>query len=571
MSSPEIQVQRRNSMFKMSQSRTPKSLIHLLRSRINMLEQVVWLHSIDIESSIAELRARGKISADGEALESESHPDFGEPIEPEETLSMNGSLNFECDGQARYFGSSSGRAELLQYASKACMIASPGGSFQSFDMDDIPPELVDHLVDLYFQWEQPWHQVVDETLFKQSQRDNGRFFSPLLLNCILAIGSRYSDRVDVRSDPNDPKTAGQLFLENAEVMLHFDLRSPTTATVQSLSVLAMAYVAMGSDAAAWLRHGMAFRMAFDMGFNLDPSTLMRSGQISPEEAQLRTQIYWALYCTDKFYGPRKLPPGVEMQCAFDTCLLEIKQWKYSLPPELKVNRTGKKNKFPHAYTLNMSYHTSIILLCKPFLPKNYSASPESHPQKDKVTQKAILLCAEAAKEIAALSQQYRAVFGSFRRSPVTATHCTLSAALATIQADSFGHTASRKSTTHLIETFLKTLEELSDSWVPAGRYWSSVRQMAQGPGQTGTDDMVVLPTVADLQPMHRTLEFPFNEQHMDQAILQQYLSTGWIGLPEEPGFNAGGFDLTNPHSLVSLFDQSGSEGYSMPFLFDGHT
>ncbi|KAJ5162550.1 fungal-specific transcription factor domain-containing protein [Penicillium coprophilum] len=123
------------------------------------------------------------------------------------------------------------------------MTTNPSRGPQMLDMDeDIPPELVDHLLDLYFQWEQPWNQVVDETLFRKSQGDNGRFFSTLLLNCILAIGSRYSERIDLRTDPNDPNTAGQLFLDSAEVMLHFDLRSPSIVTVQSLSVMAMAYV-----------------------------------------------------------------------------------------------------------------------------------------------------------------------------------------------------------------------------------------------------------------------------------------------------------------------------------------
>lgn len=127
------------------------------------------------------------------------------------------------------------------------MTTSPSRGSRLLDMDeDISPELIDHLLELYFQWEQPWNQVVDETLFRQSQADNDRFFSTLLLNCILAIASRYSERTDVRTDPNDPNTAGQLFLENAEVMLHFDLRSPSIVTVQSLSVMAMAYVVSNS-------------------------------------------------------------------------------------------------------------------------------------------------------------------------------------------------------------------------------------------------------------------------------------------------------------------------------------
>ena len=255
-------------------------MIYLLKSRVELLEQILWLHSIDIESSIAELRSRRSISPDEQGLDIDAHSISTESsTQLEETLSLNGSLSFECDGETRYFGTSSGRVELLQYSNSESNIEqriipmlsgiSKVDQFEFHPLDSLPsavpldpymasslsrgsrlidigedisPELVDHLLELYFQWEQPWNQVVDETLFRQSQKDNGRFFSTLLLNCILAIGSRYSERIDLRTDPNDPNTAGQIFLENAEVMLHFDLRSPSIVTVQSLSVMAIAYV-----------------------------------------------------------------------------------------------------------------------------------------------------------------------------------------------------------------------------------------------------------------------------------------------------------------------------------------
>lgn len=102
-------------------------------------------------------------------------------------------------------------------------------------------ELEAHLLEQYFIWEQPWLQVVDEALFRESRENNGRYFTPLLLNCILASGSRFSDRVEVRSDPNDPNTAGRIFLEAAEVLLHFDLKRPSITTIQSLAVLGTVY------------------------------------------------------------------------------------------------------------------------------------------------------------------------------------------------------------------------------------------------------------------------------------------------------------------------------------------
>lgn len=44
---------------------------------------------------------------------------------------------------------------------------------------------------------------------------------------------------------------------------------------------------------------MANRLVLDMGLNLDPSSFVASDRMTIEEAELRRQIYWALYCVDK--------------------------------------------------------------------------------------------------------------------------------------------------------------------------------------------------------------------------------------------------------------------------------
>lgn len=84
--------------------------------------------------------------------------------------------------------------------------------------------------------------MLDERLFRQSKQDNGKYFSPLLHYCILAMGSRYSDRAEVYSDPDVPNTAGKIFLDVIEVLLHHDLKLPSITTIQSLSILAIFYV-----------------------------------------------------------------------------------------------------------------------------------------------------------------------------------------------------------------------------------------------------------------------------------------------------------------------------------------
>jgi hypothetical protein len=106
----------------------------------------------------------------------------------------------------------------------------------------VPQNLKDHLIDLYFTWEQPWYPVVNEHLFRHSERANGRYCSPLLLNSIMAVGSRYSDGPEVLTDPNDKNTAGRVFLERAEVLLHDQIKRPDITTIQALAILSIAYI-----------------------------------------------------------------------------------------------------------------------------------------------------------------------------------------------------------------------------------------------------------------------------------------------------------------------------------------
>ncbi|PWY88117.1 hypothetical protein BO94DRAFT_516614 [Aspergillus sclerotioniger CBS 115572] len=509
----------------------PKSLVALLQSRIKLLEQVLLLHSIDLDASVAQLRARGTTSFVADEIATE----------------CDGSLNFGGDGEARYFGASSGRLELQSSGTTdAGPISSDAAArhlsalyHQARDQEtEIPVELMNHLVDLYFEWEQPWFQVVDEALFRQSWQTGGRYCSPLLLNCIFAIGSRYSDREEVRSCPEDPNTAGQLYLEVAEVLLHFDLKSPSITTIQSLAIMAMCYVATGFDAKGWLRHGMAIRLALDMGLNLDHSNLVRSPQLPAEEVNLRRQIYWALYCTDKLWAsytgrvctmldfqtlvslpstfssvtirdsPRRtslgalhyalctqcqilekilvnlwrLPPGIRRQAFFESCLLELKTWKYDLPVGLTANDLQKGDSLAHIYILHMVYHTSIILLAKPFL------SPTSNPPHRAGDPSLIIqinLCMEAARDICLLGNKYREIFGSFRRSPVTATHCTLSAALVLLQVRDGGKKSYGPSL-QLVESCILTLKELSDSWMPAQNYCRGLQRILKRTHYTGS-------------------------------------------------------------------------------------
>ncbi|KAF7591566.1 hypothetical protein BBP40_001446 [Aspergillus hancockii] len=134
----------------------------------------------------------------------------------------------------------------------------------------------------------------------------------------------------------------------------------------------------------------------------------------------------------------------------------------------------------------MVYHTAVILLTRPYQEDQRSPnSPNSlHlPQQssDNIAQKASILHLEAAKHVCALGEQYRVVFGSFRQNPITATYCTLSAALALLNPSSQGTQDAPRNDIDKgnVESGLKMLE-LSHAWWPAGKYHCSLLHMIYG-------------------------------------------------------------------------------------------
>lgn len=125
-------------------------------------------------------------------------------------------LQLNCQGRGSHVVLISAFLDHLETSEEQRKLTPPrthlARIFDAMDSElQISEELESHLIDLYFMWEQPWCQVVDESLFRESRATNGRYFSPLLLNCILAIGSRHSDRPEIRSNPDNPQTAGRVF------------------------------------------------------------------------------------------------------------------------------------------------------------------------------------------------------------------------------------------------------------------------------------------------------------------------------------------------------------------------
>jgi hypothetical protein len=243
------------------------------------------------------------------------------------------------------------------------------------------------------------------------------------------------------------------------------------------------------------------------------------------------------------YAPKKLTRGNQRQTFFDSCLLDLKSWRYRLPPELQTRYPGTSDiqTRPHVYILDMVYHTSIIMLAKPFLTQKQRSStdnpaPESQSKSeshiDQIAERAATLCMDAAREICLLGEQYRKTFGSFRQSPVTPTHCTLSAVLFLILGlkhcrgdDDDGENHS-KATTRLVNSCAMTLAELANAWMPARQYWKAVVSMVKGrePSQSRVQGSSSSPVVESTPPRDPAVAPVFNTGAIDGSVWDNALN-----------------------------------------------
>lgn len=95
----------------------PKSIVLMLKDRIELLERVLWLHSIDVDASIAQLRTEryNSINNSRNSLTA-PQPPLRNHSELDGALWSNGAFDTEGEGEGevQFFGSCSGRVDLLK-------------------------------------------------------------------------------------------------------------------------------------------------------------------------------------------------------------------------------------------------------------------------------------------------------------------------------------------------------------------------------------------------------------------------------------------------------------------------
>lgn len=141
-----------------------------------------------------------------------------------------------------------------------------------------PEPIVEHLLDLFFEWQASQLDVVDRSTFvlhRKMAEENGNyadrtFYSPALLYGILSLASLISpDRGVRRYSSTKNGFPGELFLDKAKALLDMEIGSSTTTTVQAALLIGSWYGAIGQTSLGWTYSGRpTCDWIFDASLNL---------------------------------------------------------------------------------------------------------------------------------------------------------------------------------------------------------------------------------------------------------------------------------------------------------------
>ncbi|ATZ55901.1 Bcnit4 [Botrytis cinerea B05.10] len=176
-------------------------------------------------------------------------------------------------------------------------------------------EVIVHLINMYFTWHYPYFTTLSKTLFYKDfllgkppgTPKRTMYCSSLLVNAMLALGCHFTNSPQACADPGDTATKGdhyfaeakRLFIENEE------FEKPRLTTIQALCLMSVREAGAGREGKGWVYSGMAFRMAQDMGLNLDSGINKNSPKEFPvdeDEIDVRRVTFWGCFLFDKCFS-----------------------------------------------------------------------------------------------------------------------------------------------------------------------------------------------------------------------------------------------------------------------------
>lgn len=282
-------------------------------------EIVRRIRTCDSLDTVAEaiLKEEATIGEDNEDLDDEYTTN--QPEEGERDLARKmGELRMK-NGVVRYIG---GTSHLIYEGDENVPPAEADSAVTQPDDDPITSwsevtkdrQLVIHLLNMYWNWHYPFFATLSKEPFwrdftrgKPASAPKVSFYcSTPLVNAMLALGCHFTDVPGVLATPGDSRTKGDHFFAEAKRLVfdHDEYASPSLTTTQALALMSVREAGCGREARGWVYSGMSFRMAQDVGLNLDSSGLVTGDkdQMNEDEIDARRITFWGCFLFDKTWS-----------------------------------------------------------------------------------------------------------------------------------------------------------------------------------------------------------------------------------------------------------------------------
>ncbi|CAD6583328.1 MAG: hypothetical protein CYPHOPRED_002339 [Cyphobasidiales sp. Tagirdzhanova-0007] len=187
----------------------------------------------------------------------------------------------------------------------------------------IPGKLHDELLAYFFSYVNPFTFFVDERRFMRdmerctSETTHVRataFYSPILHNVLLALGSKYSKDLRIQSaifqigENGLPlqkiplEERGRAFAQNARDVLEGELNHPLLSTVTGCMLLGTWHQMDARPTLGWIYEGIGIRLAFTLGLHMNGSDLLQRKVLSHELKRARDHCFATVAFQDQIWS-----------------------------------------------------------------------------------------------------------------------------------------------------------------------------------------------------------------------------------------------------------------------------
>ncbi|BGP19264.1 hypothetical protein JCM10213v2_007351 [Rhodosporidiobolus nylandii] len=248
---------------------------------------------------------------------------------PSNLDTFQGGLAVNAHGELRFYGPTSSYRAVLADSSTLLNTPATVNAIRAFSLTrapiptaapadpalprrppDLTPDFKAKLFGLAFSYCFAHYNIVPEREFfadlQMYPLERTQFYSPFLMNVILAVGCRYLDPdkdeypAEICGLIGDPTTRGDVFVTWGRYLLDQEWYNPALSTIRGLLVLGLYLAGRGFDGPCLIFVKNALTLAIDFGLNLGPHRLSLSMgvPITDELITARRDAFWSAFASD---------------------------------------------------------------------------------------------------------------------------------------------------------------------------------------------------------------------------------------------------------------------------------